>query len=357
MSKPAGIFGEHALRLREHGLAVLPVAGDGSKAPLIRGFHKWRTAPSPDTVRKFAEKHADANVAILTGLSGVVVVDVDETAEVDQATRRFGPTPLQVRTHRGAHLYYRWGGWTRCCNIVGLNAQIKAGTGIVQVPPSMHKNGTRYRHHNCDWSALGSLPAFNPAAIELEKPTSAREYRDGSRRQDLNDRLCALASRCADFDELLCIARQIAAGYTPPLNDAEATQRAKAVWRDVEAGAIGPMHGSASQVRLPSASVADLTPFRYGADALMMLAYLQIQHGARAKRGETFAVSVRAMAQAGSLPGWTEGRLRRARDLLIKRGHLIRVTPTSNGPVGRIAAQYAFGTHVGITHVGRGAAM
>ena len=193
MLKPAAVFGAHALALRQYGLAVIPVAGDGSKAPLIRGFNKWRVVPSEDTVRLLADRHPDANIAILTGLSGVVVIDVDDAGQIDEAIQRFGATPLQVRTHRGGHLYYRFGGWTRSHNVVvGLNAQIKAGSGYVLVPPSMHRSGALYRHHNCDWSALRAIPAFDPVAIQPERPlTTARKFRDGSRGQDLNDQLCA----------------------------------------------------------------------------------------------------------------------------------------------------------------------
>jgi len=101
----------------------------------------------------------------------------------------------------------------------------------------------------------------------------------------------------------------------------------------------------------------DLAGHRAGSDAMMLLARLQMEHSARFKRGETFAVSVRAMALAGTVPGWTEGRLRQARDLLLALGHLICVNPASNGPHGRIAAQYVFRAHVGNAHVGRGAPM
>jgi Bifunctional DNA primase/polymerase, N-terminal len=356
MSKPAAIFGTHALALRQHGLAVIPVASE-SKAPLIRGFNKWNAVPSEDTVRRFAERHRDANIAILTGLSGVVVVDVDNAGQIDEAIQRFGATPLQVRTHRGGHLYYRFGGWTRSRNIVlGLNAQIKAGSGYVLVPPSMHKSGTQYRHHDCDWNALSALPVFNPDAIGPEQATTAgKKFRDGSRGQDLNDQLCALAPDCADFGRLLRAAQQIATRYEPPLDGMEVIRRAWAVWRDVEAGNLIPMRGSASQVRLPTSIV--LAGPRHGSDALLLLSRLQMEHGARVRRGETFAVSVRAMAQAKVLPGWTEGRLHRARNLLVARGHLLCVKPASNGPNGRVAAQFAFGAHVGKAHAGRGGPM
>jgi hypothetical protein len=76
-----------------------------------------------------------------------------------------------------------------------------------------------------------------------------------------------------------------------------------------------------------------------GGDALMLLLLLRAEHTARVRRAETFALNCRAMALCASL-SWTEDRFRNARDVLLRCGHIKRVTPGKNRRSGRTPTQY-----------------
>jgi len=69
----------------------------------------------------------------------------------------------------------------------------------------------------------------------------------------------------------------------------------------------------------------------------MLYALFLGEHTARCCRGETFAISVRRMAEEQVLPRWTEYAYRRACNLLLKTG-LIELVAESVG--GKRAAQY-----------------
>ena len=71
--RPAGIFATVAPTLLGRGLALIPVGDD--KKPFFPGFQHWKYCPGKTAIDKMAVRYRDANVAILCGLSGVVVVD------------------------------------------------------------------------------------------------------------------------------------------------------------------------------------------------------------------------------------------------------------------------------------------
>jgi hypothetical protein len=105
-----GPFGAAALDLAARGLAVIPVGGADGKVPLI-AWANWRRPPGKNFLQKLACKHGAANVAILTGLSSLTVIDVDRADLADAMLERFGPTPLIAETPSGGrHHYYRSGG-------------------------------------------------------------------------------------------------------------------------------------------------------------------------------------------------------------------------------------------------------
>jgi Bifunctional DNA primase/polymerase, N-terminal len=123
-------FAEWAVPLAERGLAVIPCPGDDGKSPrgAIKGYHRWEKGPGPDTIRRLAADHGDANIGIITSLSGLTVADVDEGGrDADEIIRRAGDTPLITRTPSGGlHLFYRSNG-ERSANLrrSGLAVDVK----------------------------------------------------------------------------------------------------------------------------------------------------------------------------------------------------------------------------------------
>src|SRR4051812_9503477 len=102
----AGPFGAAATALHAQGLAVIPTGGPDGKAPLVRGWSAWR-GQRRETVETLARKHPAANVAILTGLSHLTIVDCDDENTLADAEGIFGRSPIVARSPRGGgHLYY-----------------------------------------------------------------------------------------------------------------------------------------------------------------------------------------------------------------------------------------------------------
>lgn len=99
-----GAFKDHAEDYNTIGLTPLPVQ---DKKPRIAGFNRWRGV-SQKTIETFSNDFPEAELAILTRLSDVIIVDVDskESDLVSRVIQEFGFTPIVVSTKRGFHLYY-----------------------------------------------------------------------------------------------------------------------------------------------------------------------------------------------------------------------------------------------------------
>ena len=112
----------------------------------------------------------------------------------------------------------------------------------------------------------------------------------------------------------------------------------------MQAGRIVPWTGGEAIARSSASEVKEICRAdRNGADAYMLLMFLRTQHGARCRRGGTFAIAAEAMQLAGSLPGWSDKRIAAAREILLGIGKIDRVTSHKTSVHGRkTAAQYRF---------------
>jgi hypothetical protein len=326
------IFSEHAERIARMGYAVIPLK---EKAPLIGGFQKFNRPPSLAMIHDWSRRFADANIGVIAGLSGIVIVDRDDSDAEIKGDEIFGPSPLVILTARGSQAYYGLPpGATVSSGPLrkqGLNIDIKSGSGYGLVPPSIHpKSGKPYAlAPGTDLSLrkeLVHLAPFNVEALERLREPSAREREaEGGRAQSINDRLCGEFVYCATFDELLARAHRCNAEFTVPLDEQEVVRIASRVWGDVVSGKLQRWHGGAGVVKLGGdvlECLLRLSP--NGSDAFTLLAVLQREHGARVRRGETFHITPKAMANGTKLPGWSRNRIERARGLLLQSGYLLR---------------------------------
>ena len=370
---PHRVFGESAQELHRHGLCVLPIEQD--RTPCVAGFQKWTRRPAARTIGTWIEKYPDRNLAIVPGLSNVIVADSDDADEDEAVEELLGRTELMVQTRRGRHRYYRAPNIPLPGDLrpYGLKVDLKAGRSIVIAPPSIHESGAIYRLDGCDWSALKKLPPPNVDALKRLLDKSPKQVtrrpgrlRDGSRGQWINDRLCRHAPYCLSLDELLDKAHELnidlpEMGY-PSLDEQELVRRAQAVWRGVESGKIvprGEWTGSGSKL----ASEIDLlskVDARRGAFAFVLLTKLRKEHTARNRRGMTFAISPQKMSDGDVIPGWTRETYEKARNLLIETGLVLRVKAFQQSSRGRSAAEYAFPNTLAaerVKHPGGGAAV
>jgi hypothetical protein len=346
-------FADAALDLREHGLAVLPLGGDPNidddanrkrRRPLVQ--YKGRSRFRPKTLERWAKKWPAANVGVLTGLSRVTVVDIDDPLLVDDMIARFGNTPLQISTPSGGvHLYYRANG-ERCANLrgEGFAVDIKGVGGMVVVPPSVRpdRGGAAYAFLAGSWTDLTSLPTMNPGALPAPAPRAEPSPtvppdRQAVRQGERNDRMFGYClgqvPHCGKVDELFAMAHAENAGYEPPLPDAEVEKVARNAWTIDRGGRNRVANsGQGPVVDVGCRWVARLASFspKHGGDALLLYIILRGQHAARDKRGERFAVAARAMKRDQVLT-WTEGRFRLATKVLVAFGLLVPVKQGGHG--------------------------
>lgn len=178
----AGVPLDVALTLQARAISVFPVplprpgtspgrAGDG-KTPTIAWAPWQRERPTADQVASwFRTPH---NLAIVTGaISGFVVVDADSDEARRWVAARLPRTPLQVKTPRGWHLYYRHPG-TAIRNRARIRTDrgtlaldVRADGGYVIGPFSLHASGERYwplcTCSSEDWDTPdAAVPTFDP---------------------------------------------------------------------------------------------------------------------------------------------------------------------------------------------------
>jgi hypothetical protein len=321
-------FAETAFPLAERGLAVIPCPGDDGKSPRgsVAGYHRWSRPPGPDAIRRFAAEHGDANIGVITSLSGLTIFDVDEGGrDADKIIRLAGDTPLITRTPSGGlHLWYRSSG-ERNANLraSGLAVDVKGlSAGIIIVPPSFRRS-TRvpYSFERGCWDDLHRIPFAKPGSL-----SAGLRGMGGSKsviqRGERNNRLFKIALRqarhCDDLDSLIDAIATINGGLPESLTENEIVRLAASAWEYEATGRNWV--GDQPRAVLVADTVKQLSMAPNGPDALVLLSNLLVAHGARRKRGEPFAISPRAMS--GSVLCWGRNRIRNARQTLIELGFL-----------------------------------
>jgi Bifunctional DNA primase/polymerase, N-terminal/Primase C terminal 1 (PriCT-1) len=340
-SASLGPFASHALRLWASDVCPIPCGGDDGKQPLVK-WHNIKRRLSRETIRSWSadRRFEDANLGVLTGVSNLTVVDIDNAQQIDQAIKRFGHTPIVVATPSGGlHLYYRSRG-ERCQNLrpFGLEIDIKGIGGFVVAPPSRRVGvDGQTRHYSFlagEWTDIEKLPPILPDALEFT--CSSKSLRHGRKKAALrhsspieegrrNDSLFRSALRISTgcdneielVDEVLALN---GIQCEPPLPENEVRRIAESAWRYEEAGKNFTSSGGFSCSYQLIDRIGDSAAF-------WLYQHLMRAHFQKVSTHATFAVSPRAMASAKSLSAMGETALRRARDHLVAIGVLVKVSP------------------------------
>jgi hypothetical protein len=232
-----------------------------------------------------------------------------------------------VRTPRdsGWHLYYRApkGRRVRQRNLrsEGLAIDIKAGPGAVMiVPPSVRpSSGRPYAFMRGGWEDLASLPVF-PLTTEVSRAGMADgNVREGSRNNHLFKELLRHAGRygCDGLGAMEGVAHLINERDCEPLLPwDEVIRTAASAWKTHSSGCNWVGQGRRVVVPEPVLAALGDSP-----EALVLWAHLRLWHEGLRTR---FAISPKAMAEAGCILGWSAKRYRKARDVLVERGFLRR---------------------------------
>jgi hypothetical protein len=329
---PRWPFTDSALELHGYRLAVIPLGGDDGKTPLVE-WRNWTKPPGRTAVASFAAKFAWANIGVLTGLSGVTVVDVDDPALVDPITVRCGTTPLITATPRGGvHLWYHAAG-ERSTDLrasEGIAVDVKAAGGLIVVPPSIawagSGKGRAYRFVAGSWGDLASLPQVYPGSLPTAERKGAtvrslRAVRHGVRNSTLLKTLLRQVRHCDTEADLLDVAITIVQQHfelqgVPPFTAAEIAHTVESVWKIDQEGRNWVGQEAHIMIRAHEFLVLQESP-----DALTLYMRLLWAHAAREE--EPFAISPKAMARDESITGWTyPRRYIQARDWLLEQGFL-----------------------------------
>jgi hypothetical protein len=312
-------FTQAAARYRQANVVTVPCGGETGKTPLIR--HQGLRRPAGEsTVVGWSERLRGANIGILTGPSRLTVVDCDDGALIDEMIRRCGESPFIVRTPRGgAHLYYQSAGEPTITGLDGMKVDLRGIGGLIIAPPSIGPNGRAYRLvegryadlHRLPFARQGSLPKARRSPFEQDR------IPEGVRNSKLFQLLLRESISCDTVDELHNIAGVLNERCDPPLSDNEVTGIVCSVWRYEQEGRNWA--GRESSISWSRSEFLALAP---APDALVLLGVLRFAH--QRKRAH-FAVSPSAMAREGTIEGWSEYRIRLARDQLVRVGALKQV--------------------------------
>jgi len=63
------VFAEFAADYRRAGLAIIPTLGGDGKRPCVKGFNRYRQAPSAGAIQVWVNKFPSANIAAVAGCS------------------------------------------------------------------------------------------------------------------------------------------------------------------------------------------------------------------------------------------------------------------------------------------------
>jgi len=313
-------FADAALDLYEAGLAVIPLGGDDGKVPLVARWDRWEHRPGRQFLEQLADKHPTANVGIVTGLSGITVVDVDDPDLVDDMVHRFGVSPLITATPSGGeHHWFRSLGERNKQRLDGLKVDIRGVGGMVVVPPSVRPTGPHagklYTFLKGGWDDLRRLPTLKPGSLYDGHGHAVYE---GTRGNTLFKFLLRRTRACDTFEDLLDVARTFNdTACIPPLSDGMVVKAARSVWTNYR-GEKNWAGGPPRAVFLSD----DVKRLVSDPDGFALLAMLKVTHSARP---DPFALAATAMRRENVMPGWGRNKYMAVTKRLTAAGDLDRV--------------------------------
>ena len=355
-----GPFGLAAMELHGFRLALIPVGGDDGKVPLVK-WATWKRLPGRAFLEKLAQRHSSDNIGVLTGLSGVTVVDIDDPSLTSNVLERFGDTPLKTMTPSGGtHLWYRSAG-EQCADLrhEGWAVDVKGIGGFVVVPPSIRPSGVHagksYRFIAGSWDDLPNLPTIRAGSLPTKNTASDKGRADSAdverlrtvKKGQRNDMLFRLALRdakhCDDEAALLDVMLTKVGDHfedhpDDPFTDAEIRKAVASAWSYEDRGTNWA--GTEAKVYVTASEANLLAGIKSGGDALLLLTILRLANWSRNR----FPASPKAMAEAQMVTGWGHQRYRDALVNLTEAGLLKVVHPGGNGL--RDPRLFAFATPV-----------
>nr|WP_256368462.1 MULTISPECIES: bifunctional DNA primase/polymerase [unclassified Ruegeria] len=232
-------------------------------------------------------------------LPGLVVIDCDENSAglVDEMEDRFGPSPVQVSTPRGIHLYYRDnGGQTPNLRAQGFPVDLKRGSNSYVVGPhSTRPDGGVYK------PVQGVLGADDLPAISLQPSAAAigtGAMAKGNRNRELSLTAIGMVEAVDTPDELFCnlvFVRDDKCEDPASLPDSELRKIADWAWNKRLEGKV--YRDRDSEFPINRTALDRLSAFDNAFEAIGLFVILQSNHGHIP--GQTFPLDHAAMTKSG----------------------------------------------------------
>ena len=296
----------------QHGVATYPVGAD--KLPAVRGYAKVGAPASMQLALKFRTIEAAGFCA--GRRNGLTVIDIDSTDErlVQEVERRFGGTPLHVRTPSGGlHLYFRHNGELR--RIRPLPHVDILGQGNVVAALSKVSRGA-YMIERGSLADIRHLPFVRSA---VTKDLGPSRVPIGRRNNALFAYCRAIATRCDTFEDLLDVAQTWANDRLDgEFSDSEILKVAKSTWN---------YRGGRKRIMTKIVESNQWRALVPNIEALALLTFLAAENGEDAK----FMV---ADGLAATL-GWSRRSVPIARKALLELGIIELVEHPRRGHAAR----------------------
>jgi len=300
--------------LYEAGHSLIPLGGEDGKRPLVTGW-TGRRLPLETAIKRMQQA---GSTTYGIRLNELCVVDCDtDNAETRQLVgKRFGPTPVMVRTARGVHYYFRAGDKApSSIRRSGIAIDFKtSGSQFVVGPGSVRSDGIVYVSIGQPLLSPDLLPVFHDNAPP--ERTNGGKVAKGHRNAGLLKCARQLAPCCESeqeiFDNLIGF-RDLECDDPDSVPDREVQGIAAWAWRLRCENRL--WEGRNSVVRLNRFALDRLTQHKNGADALMLYSIALSNHGH--KSGKQFAIVPDAMIDNGLIP-LSRSRVYRAIHTLIE---------------------------------------
>lgn len=195
------IFKQHAYKLHERGLSVIPCNG---KIPLIKDWSSYcQQNPDDNTFKEWEEKFPTANIGVCLGASsGIIAIDIDDEKYKDVVPK----SPVVKKGKKGETRFFYFNGETpRKWN--NLHIELLSSGNQTIVPPSIHPDGGEYKWVYDTLEDIDSIPVLDQEAIKLLDKLNAVEKREssesvGGRHNTLIAIAGSMAGRGCDVDEI-----------------------------------------------------------------------------------------------------------------------------------------------------------
>ena len=242
------------------------------KHPRIKDWNnKYTTDES--IIRQWWGKWPDANIGIVAGKSGLVVIDVDkrnggfESLMSLRGKGSMGEFLLSV-TGDGRHLIYKNGGMS-FINVKSIlpGIDIKGENGFFVAPPSLHASGKQYKFQTpISETEIGNIPDWLIEEITKKKPNSDKISTNeklnsgdsdilkgvphGQRDETIFRYACKKINQGLGYEEVKILLLEASRNCTPPFEEEEAMKCLDSAWSYRESAEEEPTVISAAELAL-----------------------------------------------------------------------------------------------------------